>query len=639
MVKSRRDRETNEETGGESHAADSPLDETVRITPTDPSLDLESADDLLDALPRLHTCSETEALADVEYGVSIGRGATNEVLRARQIPVGRGVAAKRSHRHTNSSDDTRRRHASLLREGWITGYLEHPNIVPVYRIGRDDSGEPVILMRHIEGVSWREILRNPSLLPDDAEVDAPLSWHIRTLVEVTRAVEYAHDRGILHRDLKPANVMIGDYGEIYVVDWGIAVGYIDELEDPRIPTLENMQASEVGGTPAYMAPELLRGETEQFGPPSDVYLLGGILHELLTGCPPHSGDSLMEVLHQAETAELRPSGDEIPDRLADITEAALRRNPDDRIQSAAELRRELVDYQQHRESTVLTERARDEFEALRDARRAPEGPDERNLICRFTQCRSTFEQALELSPGHEGARRGLQQLLEWRIEIELDRDAHEAARHFLAELPRPRPDLEECVDELGDRLESREREFQRLKKLRREHDLDIGKYGRSILCIMVGTMFAAADLAPTVLPQLTGDPISWTFHLQDYLLRAVLLVGGVYWLRDGLLENEVNRNIILAVLFLFGARGLTRLCGWLSGASTQSVELDALLLLGGGVGAMAVAFDPRLFWLAGAYLVGALAASLHPEFFHPIDAVATFAGTLLLALSWWPTDE
>src|SRR5262249_2783401 len=154
----------------------------------------------------------------------------------------------------------------LLTEAVITGSLEHPSIVPVHALGCDDAGRPVLVMKRIEGVCWRGMARDehpPGWAAIDAAGGGRRTAHVANLMAVCNAMHFAHRRGVVHRDLKPGNVMIGSYGEVYVVDWGIAA----RIEAGPSPVA-------LVGTPAYMAPEMVWGEAHRVDARTDVYLLG-----------------------------------------------------------------------------------------------------------------------------------------------------------------------------------------------------------------------------------------------------------------------------------------------------------------------------------------------------------------------------
>ncbi|MFN7700504.1 MAG: serine/threonine-protein kinase, partial [Deltaproteobacteria bacterium] len=182
-----------------------------------------------------------------ELGV-LGVGGMGVVKLGQQRSLERAVALK-SLKDGLESPSAR---LKLLREAWITGKLEHPNIVPVHDLGVDERGEPRIVLKRIEGASWSSLLTDRDEVRRRFDSEDLLEWNLRVLLEVARALHFAHARGIVHRDLKPENVMIGSFGEVYLVDWGLAVALEDDGTS-RLPLARD--ATELAGTPSYMAPE------------------------------------------------------------------------------------------------------------------------------------------------------------------------------------------------------------------------------------------------------------------------------------------------------------------------------------------------------------------------------------------------
>ena len=215
----------------------------------------------------------------------LGRGGTGEVRLATQTSLGRKVAVKGLREEARTERNAR----NLMHEAWVTGALEHPNVVPVYDMGLDDDGQPLIILKRIEGVRWSDLLADPELVRREFGVEDTLEWHLRTMMQVCTAVHFAHSRGIVHRDLKPDNVMVGAYGEVYVLDWGIAVS-LREDPDGRLPMAS--AATRLAGTPCYMAPEMLGEDPSRISERTDVYLLGAILYELVCESPPHDGPNI-----------------------------------------------------------------------------------------------------------------------------------------------------------------------------------------------------------------------------------------------------------------------------------------------------------------------------------------------------------
>ncbi len=201
----------------------------------------------------------------------LGEGGMGEVLAAYDEQIGRDVALKRM-RDGNPAQEAIER---FVREARIQGRLDHPAIVPVHELATDGAGLPYFTMQRILGKTLARRVAD----------GAPLHELLRGFVDVCRAIDFAHSRGVVHRDLKPANVMLGDFGEVYVLDWGIA-RVLDEPElAPEQPrTLDSFDDTKTGalmGTLGYMAPELYRGVLAT--PASDCYALGAILFELLAG--------------------------------------------------------------------------------------------------------------------------------------------------------------------------------------------------------------------------------------------------------------------------------------------------------------------------------------------------------------------
>jgi eukaryotic-like serine/threonine-protein kinase len=247
-------------------------------------------------------------------------------------------------------------------EAEVTAQLDHPNIVPVHERGMDGRGRPYYTMRMVRGSSLAEILDLQSLGNASAAAEFPLNRLVRVLVEVTNAIAYAHDRGVIHRDLKPHNIMVGRYGEVQVMDWGLA-RMLDrpEPDEPGRVGGDGQRASGVAvavgsrqitrhgsvrGTPAYMPPEQARGETWRLDRPSDVYAIGAILYEILTLTPPFQGTTAQDVLEAVAAGDLEPAERRAPHRavpraLAAVVEKAMSWHPADRYATAADLRRDL----------------------------------------------------------------------------------------------------------------------------------------------------------------------------------------------------------------------------------------------------------------------------------------------------------
>lgn len=253
-------------------------------------------------------------LADADYTLlsQLGEGGMGVVFEALQNHLGRTVALKMI-RPERAGDPLAR--AGFFYEAVITAGLEHPGIVPVLEFGRAQDGRDFYVMKKATGVPWSQVIRKNTLKENLAIFD-----------RVADVVTYAHSRGILHRDLKPANILLGDFGEVWVGDWGVAIAK---------GTDGTYHHAHPGGTPQYMPPEMARGDTGSLGPRSDVYLLGAVLMEIVTGKPPHQAETALDTILEAAANVITSVGDH--PLMATIWKA-LAESADARYASVLELR-------------------------------------------------------------------------------------------------------------------------------------------------------------------------------------------------------------------------------------------------------------------------------------------------------------
>jgi tetratricopeptide (TPR) repeat protein/tRNA A-37 threonylcarbamoyl transferase component Bud32 len=278
------------------------------------------------------------------------KGGLGQVSVARDLELHREVALKEMQ--DQFANDALAR-ARFLQEAEITGSLEHPGIVPVYGLGHYEDGRPFYAMRFIRGDSLKDAIERfhrPDSPKDAAEGTLQLRDLLGRFVDVCNAIAYAHSRGVLHRDLKPGNIMLGNYGETLVVDWGLAKpagsrwGVCVSDEATLRPSSASGSAVTVAGTaigtPAYMSPEQAAGRLDQLGPATDVYSLGATLYTLLTGASPFPVTTLEDSLKKVQAGDfakprkLRPG---TPAALEAICLKAMALQPEDRYRSPREL--------------------------------------------------------------------------------------------------------------------------------------------------------------------------------------------------------------------------------------------------------------------------------------------------------------
>ncbi|MGE0434105.1 MAG: serine/threonine-protein kinase [Planctomycetota bacterium] len=321
-------------------------------------------------------------------GPELGRGGMGTVRLAEDPELGRELAIK--FLHSGKPDAV----LSFTAEAQITSQLQHPNIVPVYELGRDPSGRPWLAMKRIDGRSLAEVINDRKAAHKGRGRHALRQEDFNEILglfaKVCDAVAFAHNRGVIHRDLKPHNIMVGAYGEVLVVDWGLArpvdrsaVGRPAAAPGPA-PAAVRVSARESGdihsmegdifGTPAYMPPEQALGRIDEIDERADVFALGAVLYHMLTLETPYQGRTAIETLSAAAHHDLTPPrrrapGMRIPRELQAIVLKAMARKPDDRYGSVAGLKADIEAWQTWRPSTAwragLLERA------MRWARRNP----------------------------------------------------------------------------------------------------------------------------------------------------------------------------------------------------------------------------------------------------------------------------
>jgi serine/threonine protein kinase/tetratricopeptide (TPR) repeat protein len=303
----------------------------------------------------------------------LGRGGFATVHLAREEGARRDVALKSAGDRIPSAAELTR----FLEEAYVTAQLQHPGVVPIYRIDRDADGRDYYTMRPIEGRTLESVLDELRAGEEETLKDFPLRRLVRVLHSVCQTVRFAHDRGVIHRDLKPSNIVVGEYGEVLVIDWGLAkvIGAPEAEPDKRLDEdaelkssvwaryqreVESLRHGEdssllltmdgtISGTPLYMSPEQARGLTGEIDRRSDVWALGVMLYEICTLKWPFEGESFEELVGRITAAEppdpltANPRR-RVPPELAEIALKCLEADKSERCQSVADLAQDIENW-------------------------------------------------------------------------------------------------------------------------------------------------------------------------------------------------------------------------------------------------------------------------------------------------------
>ena len=609
-------------------------DVPATIAPLQPRLQTQDRA-ALDALPRFATDGAAGGNEELQLGPTIGQGGMGIIRRAVQVPLGRDVAVKSVRPERIAPETT----LALLREAWVTGGLEHPNVVPVHALGQTGDGSPLLVMKRIEGVAWLDILRGKGQDPRHSATADPLGRDLEILLAVCNAVGFAHSRGIAHRDLKPENIMVGTFGEVYVLDWGLAVSVLAD-GDFRVPRAADIRG--IAGTPSYMAPEMVNtAGWAHIGLPTDVFLLGAILHEVLVGKARHAGRTVLEVLSAARCVEPFEYPADVPAELAAIANKATARDPADRYADAQTFRAALSTFVRHRHSLNIADTACDRLADLKKLAIDPQtwAQSGARVPGLLAECRFGFRMALREWSNNEAAREGLQDTLTTVADMELQLGRLQTASSVIAELTDPPAALLERLSALEAEVAAEQQKVAALREMERELDIQTGTRTRAFLTLVIALIYGA-------LPAIAGYAISrgWmTWGHEHNIFLAADFTGLIaslgWWARDTLDSTEVNRRIARGLGGVAGADILLTAYGYWMDAPPTLVLSMAMVLFFNYWAMMAANIDKRLYVAALIYVVALVVCAAWPAHLFYWLAAGNFTSCMYVAWVWRPGND
>ena len=553
------------------------------------------------------------SVSALAVGDVIGEGGMGVVRTAIQRSLDRTVAIKTTLPDARPEDAAR-----MLQEAWVTGFLEHPGVVPVHDILRSQGG-PVVVMRRIRGATWEDKRLDAEWATVQGAKDL-LEQNLRIFVRVCEIVEFAHAKGVMHRDIKPANVMIGGYGEVYLLDWGLALALTDETA-ARLPRAG--PSRDLAGTLAYAAPEMIAAIEAPLAEHTDEYLLGAVLFELATGQPPHAAATVTRMLESiaASPPSVAPT---VPARLGAICTRAMAKDPVARHGSVGLLRREVLAFLRLRDSEHVVGQAMLALEALRAECATAHGGVRRRVYDLYGECRFAFREALHMWPDNETARIGLVTSATIVIERELVRDPRVAVA-LLEEAPELAPELVERVQRAAaEELDEREG----LSKLARAHDQQTGLDARRVFFVLLGLSWTASQFVDRF-----GAPNTHMRFAVASLCELPLL--GVAWMisRD-LMKTLFNRRLLASIGLMLVTQSVFFFCALLLGVDLLAARVLQLGLWATVAACVTVCLERR-FWPTTLAFTLALAVTVRWNDLRAIAGAASSLAVTINALAIW----
>lgn len=470
----------------------------------------------------------------------LGEGGMAVVYAADQQLPPRQVAVKRLRENTIEQAK------QLFAEALLTGSLEHPNIIPVHAIRVDPKLGPEVVLKKVEGVSLSEAFES------EGGTEAGLQRLLPKLIQVCNALEYAHARDIFHRDIKMENIMLGQYGEVYLLDWGIAIN----------KKAKNINRGTVG-TPHYIAPEMLSGDPSSVDARTDVYLLGATLHHLLVGQPRHNAPTSLSAAMLALKSEAYDFPPSVFGELGALANRACAFDPMDRPQTVAAFREGIEECLTHWAAMRTVRLAEDDYEFVVSSTPQPSGFE--TVAIRFDAAVLRLQSALASWPDCTEADTKLRTIRMAMAKHHLNSGDMKAARLLLNQVAPACDEERNEIKGLQEELERASHLEERVFESAAQNDLTQSSKGRRRASYAMLAIVALA-VAATAYQQISGQPGRTAGEgLAIWLLGALLLLGAVVINRKAILRNRVGKRamliLILAPILVSGIRVVTYIHG------------------------------------------------------------------------------
>ncbi len=577
------------------------------------------------------------------------------VYEGKQKSLNRYVAVKKSKSEQKYL-------AQIYHEAQITAFLDHPNILPVYDFAVDQDGHAIQIMKKIDGISWSKLLYqndHPFWKELDIKPDhhSRLLFHLEILKKVSQAIAYAHDKNVIHRDLKPANVMIGKFGEVFVLDWGIAIYIGQEAKAQFVAQVyANLEKSLVG-TPGYMAPELAdpQGSCKQSAA-TDVYLLAAILYEITHQKILHRGRDVKEILDKIKNNYIPTLAPDLSYELKNLLLSSLSSNPEHRPHNAMMFRNALQQVISSFKSVELEFKGISSLNALKDLIQNEEQAIQKSKIdhiwlneadqktedlisFHFDEARHYFRSSLEYYQHNEEAQKAFQELISLWIERCIEKHDFKSAQRYLKESIYAK-ELEVKILNAKQAFEQEQVEFEKLKKWKEDQSFQNSQKPRIYLALfslvfLGGVSLILYYLSSKGIYQDSAKGRFWAVFIFGFI---VILLSELWFKYNAQKEqlNDAFKKVKTSIYCVLLSIMLARYLGWQYHNDYKIVLLHEMPMI--ILGSLIVSTNTErkdFFWGAMVFLAISLFSLIYSEQVALLYALAQFNLWLTVSIFWF----